>query len=650
MRLPCLLLALSWLSPELRRLDSEHREVAAALAALPAAPPPALTERLGYHSGYSTSAETVEWVEIDLGLEEALDTIVLVPAASDGGGALIPGYGFPLRWRVELADEAAPDVRTIVADFTRADFPNPGALPVLLSCGGARARHVRITATRLFREGDRALFALGEVVLLQGQRNVAASLASAQFTASRTTSSFPRWELVNLTDGHSLLGPPEGTRRSPTLGYRSQGEPLEAGVPARLPWVQVDLGTVVPVDEVRLFPAHPPDLTLRPGYGFPLEVKVEVALEENFREAVKLLPPSEGQPAARPDIVSPGDNVVAFTGRGLSARYVRVTALRPFVTSGMGRLALAELQVWSGLENLALGRPVGALDADETAGWSRAALVDGCTSRAEILDWPGWLRGLSERGETARRLAAIERRQEALAARWRALGWWLLGAVVVGALLVLLALNRRQRRARAREIDALRLRISQDLHDEIGSSLGSIALISDDALALAKDEVLRREIGEIRTTAQQTLDSLRDLVRLVQSGQYGEGDLSGHLRDIAARLLRGVPHTFSAEAAPAFDRLPMQQRRDLVLMYKEVLHNLARHAHAKHAEIALSQSNGTLTLTVHDDGCGFEPASPAAAGMGLANRQRRAARHSGSVRIDSAPARGTTVAISLPHA
>lgn len=640
----------SWLSPEWRRLEAERREVAGALAALPPPPAPALTERIGYHSGYSTSAETVEWVEIDLGLEEALDTIVLVPAASDGGGALIPGYGFPLRWRVELADEAAPDVRTVVADFTRADFPNPGALPVHLSCGGARTRYVRLTATRLYREGDRALFALGEIVLLQGQRNVAASLASAQFTASRTTSSFPRWELVNLTDGHSVLGPPEGARRSPTLGYRSQSEPVEAGVATRLPWVQVDLGAVVPVDEVRLFPAHPPDLTLRPGFGFPREVKVEVALEDNFREAVKLLPPSEGSPMPLPEGVSPGGSVVTFTGRGLSARHVRVTAQRPFAAGGASLLALAELQVWSGQENLALGRSVVALNEDESAGWSRAALVDGFTSRAEILDWPGWLRGLSERGETARRLAVIERRQDALAARWRTFGWWLLGAAVAVALLVLLALNFRQRRARAREIDALRLRISQDLHDEIGSSLGSIALISDDALALAKDDALRRELGEIRTTAQQTLDSLRDLVRLVQSGQYGEGDLSAHLRDIAARLLRGVPHTFSAEAAPAFDRLPMQQRRDLVLMYKEVLHNLARHAHAKHAEIELSQSNGTLTLTVRDDGRGFDPAARAGAGMGLTNLQRRAARHAGTVRIDSTPARGTTVAISLPHA
>lgn len=640
----------SWLSPQVRRLEAERQEVARSLATLPPAPVPALTERLGYHSGYSTSPETVEWVEIDLGIEETLDSIVLVAAGSDGGGALIPGYGFPRRWRVELAGEAEPDVRTVVADFTQADFPNPGLLPVQLPCGKARARHVRITATRLYREGDRALFALGEVVLLQGQRNLAASLAGAQFAATRTTSAFPRWDLVNLADGHSVLGPPEGGRRSPALGYRSRREPIVTGGAARLPWVQVDLGAVVPVDEVRLFPTHPPDLALRTGYGFPHEVQVEVALEADFREAVKLLPPADASPLLRPEPMNPAGNVVTFTGRGLSARHVRVTAQRPFDAGGESVFALAEMEVWSGEENVARGRPVVALDADETDGWTRAALVDGFTSRADILDWPAWLRGLSERRDATQRLAAIERRQAALGAWWRTLGWWLLGAALAGASLVLLALNLRQRQARRRELDALRLRISQDLHDEIGSSLGSIALISDDALALCKDEAVRRELSEISATAQQTLDSLRDLVRLVQSGQYGEGDLRAHLRDIAARLLRGVPHTFSGDAAPAFDRLPMQQRRDLVLMFKEVLHNLARHAKAKHAEIALAQSNGTLALTVHDDGCGFDPAACQSKGMGLANLQRRAARHAGHVRIDSAPGRGTTVSISLPHA
>lgn len=182
---------LTRLSPELRRLDTERKALEWTLSALPAAPIPQLTERLGYHSGYSTSPDTVEWIEMDLCREEALDAIVLIPAASNGAGGLLAGYGFPIRFRVEMSDSADQAGRVVIADYTNTDFPNPGALPVFLPCGGAHARFVRITATRLFREGDRALFALGEVMLLQGRRNLAARLRRADFSCSRTMGALP---------------------------------------------------------------------------------------------------------------------------------------------------------------------------------------------------------------------------------------------------------------------------------------------------------------------------------------------------------------------------------------------------------------------------------------------------------------------------
>lgn len=181
--------SLSWLSPELRALEAEQRTLASTLDSLPPAPAPQLADRLGYHSGHSPSADTVEWVEMDLRRAEARDAVVLVPAASDGSGALIPGYGFPVRFRVEISSSAEDAERTLIADHTRADFANPGALPVYLPCAGKRARFVRITATRLFRDGDRALFALGEVLLLKGARNVPSS--SSLFSRMTTKSSAP---------------------------------------------------------------------------------------------------------------------------------------------------------------------------------------------------------------------------------------------------------------------------------------------------------------------------------------------------------------------------------------------------------------------------------------------------------------------------
>lgn len=642
-----------WFSPELRALDGGERALRQALLKLPPAPELQLTGRLGHHSQVRKFAESIEWVEMDLQTEEVVDAVVLIAAPSASGGPASAGYGFPVRFRVELRTDPAETEGEIIADHTGADFPNPGALPVHLPAAGRRARLVRVTATRLYGGGGRHFLALGEMMILQGRRNLAAHLARTDIKVTSSRGAIPVWGIANLVDGQSVIGPPVGTQRSPSLGYQSL--PFEVprdGAPAPVPrWVQVDLGRVVLVDEVRLFPAHPPEFAHRPGYGYPPGHQVELAATADMREAIRLPGFLVGvgfDALAQQDPTMPGDNVVTFPASSLPARHVRVTALRPFNANGRYNFALAEMQVWSGDANVALGRPVSAFDSEETNGWSRAALVDGFNSQANILDWPEWLTGLSARRETLQQLVTLEARRSQVLNRLKHAHWWLLAAGAAVSVLFVGGFMLKQRLDRRLELEALRQRISQDLHDEVGSSLGSIAFISEDALAIARDDDLRRELAEIRDTAQHTLDSMRDIVRLAQSGLYGQGDLTAQLREIAGRMLRGVPHTISLEAAAAFNRVPMRQRRDLVLMFKEALHNLVRHAQAKRADIALTQRGGALTLTVRDDGRGFDPAALSGAGMGLANLQRRAARHGGGVRITSAPARGTTVEITLP--
>jgi signal transduction histidine kinase len=640
--------SLSWFSSDLRRNEVERRDLEAALVPLPPAPSPQLTERLGYHSGFSTSSQTVEWVELDLRREEPLDAVVLVPAASDSGRAIVPGYGFPLRFRVEISDSAEQSGRTVIADETAADFGNPGTLPVYLPCAGKRARFVRITATKLYVDKERALFALGEILVLQGKRNIAAGLGRSDFTASRTMGAQPVWGLSNLVDGHSVLGPPQGSQPSPTLGYSSQPVVLIREPHPAPRWVQVDLGMVMPVDEVRLFPAYPPEFSHRPGYGWPPGLTVQLANDLSFRNAVELSE-AEGVNGAEPRApVGPGENAISFVARDETARYVRVSAPQLFNANGRFLFALSEMQVWSGDANVALGKEVSAFDSIEDGGWSRAALVDGFTSRANILDLGEWLLGLSHRREIMQRVAALDLQSAGIRSHVIAIFWGLLAAAIAAVVLALVGANLRHRRERRLEMEALRQRIAQDLHDDIGSNLGCIVLMSDEALELTADQALQRELGEIRDTARQTLDSMRDLVRLARSGAYGQGDLVAHMRDIIERTLRAIPHALHDQAATAFNRLRMDQRRDLVLMLKESLHNLVKHAQAGHAEITLAQQDGTLIVSVRDDGRGFDPSAPGGDGMGLANLQRRAAKHGGSVRIDSAPQKGTTVIISLP--
>ena len=637
---------LEWFSPEIRRLGEERETLQQRLTTLPPAPEPQITQRLGWHSDYSASQDTVEWVELNLGHAEPLDAVVLIAPPPSGGG-IEPGYGFPLRFRVELLGDDEKTERSILADYTRADFPNPGSLPVVIPVGGRTAHKVRITATRLFRENKRYLCAFGEVMLLQGQRNLGADIEVVGPNAVRASSSQgtrPDWGRINVVDGHTALGPPIGIQPSPTLGFRARLK-HERGEKTPEPWVSVDLGSVAPIEEVRLFPAHPPQFAHSHGYGFPVRYQVELRETEDGPPVI-LPAPQSGDYSA-----PPGDNVVTVIAGGKQARFIRLTALQQHVSNGGPVFALAEMQVWSGGKNIAAGQSVTASDHTDQPGWSEVALVDGFTSSADIVDWPTWLAGLSQRREVEQRLSAIERRRTALTHRWQQASLIALASLIVAAFIVTLLWTRRQRRLREAELEALRQRIARDLHDEIGSSLGSIALIAQDILAGGEDATqARADLGEIKDIADETVSAMRDITRLIQSDRYGTDDLATLLRETADRLLRGIGHTLAVEEGTHARALPVDCQRDLILMFKETLHNITRHAGAKRVEIQLAQSNGQLTLRVHDDGRGFDPAAaPQGAGMGLTNLQRRAAKHGGNVQITSAPAQGTTVSITLPH-
>lgn len=638
-----LLAVLSWLSPGQRQIEEERQVLRKKLERLPVAPVPQATQRLGWHTEYRSSQNSAEWVDLNLERPEKIDSVVLI-APPPSGGAAEPGYGFPVRFQVELILEGEETQRTIIADHTAEDFPNPGLLPVFVPAGGRMAHKVRVTATRLYSSGTgRCFCALGEVMLLQGNRNLGAWLEAAgpsNVKASSSQGTRPDWGRINLVDGHTVLGPPLGTRPSPAYGFRSRRE-SEGRSPAD-PWVEVDLGSVMPVDEIRLFPAHPPEFAHTHGYGFPVRYQMELREVEGGPPVILAAPQSGSY------VALPGDNPVSIVAEGKRARFVRLNVLEPHVSNGSVVLALAEMQVWSGGQPIEGGKRVIASDSKDEASWNKAALVDGFASQADIVDWPEWLAGLSKRREVEHQLAVLEARHTAITRQWQRVG--VAAAIGLGIVGVAAALvwSLRQRRARRAELEALRQRIARDLHDEIGSSLGSIALIAQDILAAGSHaQETRADLAEIKEIADETVGAMRDITRLIQSNRYGADDLPTLLRETADRMLRGVDHTLGVDEGTHTRGLSVDRQRDLILMFKETLHNVVRHAQASRVEIHLSQTHTSLILTVSDNGQGFDPAA-ATSGMGLTNLRRRATKHGGSVEITSKPSSGTTLCITLP--
>jgi signal transduction histidine kinase len=223
-------------------------------------------------------------------------------------------------------------------------------------------------------------------------------------------------------------------------------------------------------------------------------------------------------------------------------------------------------------------------------------------------------------------------------------------ALLLGVTAALLWSLHRLRLARAVATERLRLRIARDLHDQIGAGLSSIALLSDavgsSRAGLADTD--RTELRKIAGAARDMVGDLRDIVWSIDPEADRLQDIVGRMRDVADDLLGGLRVTFDVQPGSHLTRkLSMAARRDLLLLYKESLHNIVRHARATAVGIVLRIDRSRLALVIADDGVGFVPAQ-ATSGVGLRSLRERADRLGARLDVESEPGRGTTVRLELP--
>ncbi len=204
------------------------------------------------------------------------------------------------------------------------------------------------------------------------------------------------------------------------------------------------------------------------------------------------------------------------------------------------------------------------------------------------------------------------------------------------------------RRSRQREIERLRLRIASDLHDEIGSSVWSITLLSQMLHKYGTmGEEERGDVREIHRIATQTANAVRDIVWLINPAFDTVQDLVMRMKDFAGTMLRGVTFQLRSEGVNLSRQLPLDFRQNVFLIYKETVTNIAKHARATRVEVAVEEHDTRWRLIIRDDGVGFDP-SAVPSGNGLKNLRRRAEKMAGSVEFETAPRQGTTVVVSLP--
>jgi signal transduction histidine kinase/sugar lactone lactonase YvrE len=223
-------------------------------------------------------------------------------------------------------------------------------------------------------------------------------------------------------------------------------------------------------------------------------------------------------------------------------------------------------------------------------------------------------------------------------------GWFFLAAAAL-IWAVAYAVSRYRHRQDLR-LQHVRNRIAGDLHDEVGSSLSAITMGSQLAAKLHGDatpqvqEILAR-IGE---TSSASLRSMSDIVWAIDPG-HDEGEaLVARMKRIAEELLasKGVNIAFSLAGDVEGMKLPMGVRKDLVLIFKEAVHNCSKHAAAQNLLIGLERLGSRLRLRIRDDGRGFDPLLHPD-GHGLGSMARRAAALGARLQLQSAPGEGTLI-------
>ena len=620
--------------PKYRTLDDHRRRLEAELRQLYPAPQTEQSARIGWKIfGYGDAMPPRQWVEIDLGRAQMVDAVALIPVDEPTANSGGPGFGFPRRFRVELEDESGSVA--VMADFTTADFPNPGTLPVFLPTRSAMTRRVRVTMNKPWEKNGHFAYALGEIMVLSGNRNLTNGLRGVTVRTSGSLESAPVWSRENLIDGQSVVGAP--LRKSERL--RAHGwQSVRTPTPTAVAWAQIDLGSVQPFDEVRLVPARLAQYSARQGYGFPGKLRIEVADDASF-SAPRMLADWSDQPMSNPAF-----NPVTVPADGRPARFVRVTALEFWQRGAADHVfALAELQVYRGDTNVAIGAAVTTdpVSPDGGRNFNPTFLTDGLRGTLEFIEWPEWLGTLSRRREILHQLDGVRAELAALQPAMVRVATWLL--VTLLALLVLgsLAALYRARRAQARMVAALQSRIAGDLHDEIGSNLASIAMLTElgqqQAAGIAADD-----LEEIRRLAGESAAAMRDLVWLIQPGPHDAPRLTDRLRAAARRLLVALEFQFEIvglDVAPSLD-----VQRHLLLALKEMLHNVLRHAEARRVEIQLIVRGERFTLEVRDDGRGFDLTAQGD-GHGFASLRHRAELLGGTLELESRAGGGTRVAL-----
>ena len=653
-----------WLPARIQQLEIERAELLYKISGLPQHAPKPLVDRRGYHSliNKHDSESTVAAHEIiaDFAYPVSLGSIALAPVLNSMSpeGAT---YAFPKRFKIDVLDslhgfsddEDSQKVKgknasrwAEVVNWLEEDFPDPGPYPVYFSDINMRARKVRITVPCLNQVSGASYYALGELYLFKAEKGHMADSMSmwgksgVKFNVSDSLKMSPLWDDKYLYDGIVGLGIPLSEERV-EIGDFVLSSATDGTIEEKVQLL-MDLGQIFQVGRIEIWPAEAPHKMAVPLFGFPGKIQVELSEDAEFKKVSRI---------TIEDTINqmPHNHVLTVICNGYEARYIRIVMEGVPKLMGHRILGIGEISVSEHGRVFSVGCKVTAEGIPERGMSQLSRLVDGYSWHRRILPEQDWIRGLAIRRPLDRRLEIVERELKQVEQAWYIMQMRLSvggGAVLLLAMLGGWAFQVRQRR---NALNKLKLRVTRDLHDEVGSGLGGISLTCEQLEGIASNEEMKEELSELSLMAREACASLREVVWVTDQETIRLPALIEKLVERAERVLRGVVLDVSVAPNCPDLEVSLNFKRHLIMFFKEAVHNCARHADATKASVLVDVDGGELHLEVSDNGCGFDMTQNRD-GWGLDSMKKRAAEIGGDMELESKPGEGTRVKVTVPLA
>ncbi len=231
------------------------------------------------------------------------------------------------------------------------------------------------------------------------------------------------------------------------------------------------------------------------------------------------------------------------------------------------------------------------------------------------------------------------------------------GAIIFLGLLILIAfllVNRYrvvQRATRLIEMERMRNSLARDLHDDIGSTLTSINILSKVALQQQNgaDPLMLSNLQKIKDRSSAIMESVSDIVWAINPQNDTTEQMISRMKEFAAEILEplNINYHFMEEGDLAAITFDIKKRKDFYLLFKEAINNAAKYSGCNNLLILLKQEGPSLHLSVKDDGAGFNQLE-VKNGNGLRNMRDRAAAMGAGITIQTAIGSGTGIAVEVP--